>query len=382
MKKIHALIFLQALTLLLFVTPATGSERPVNEDLCRMADMESAIASYRQLEANGGWPEVPDGATLREGDKSERIPLLRQRLAASGDLAAPADNPDIFDGILREAVQKFQARHGLTTDGHVGTKTLRELNVSVSERIRQLSANLACCRQSPSFPESGYIIVNIPDFTLKLYDDNKLSLSMPVIVGKTDRQTPVFSGRITTLILNPAWTVPPSIIAKDLLPKIKKNPNYLKKSNFRVLTGVKGNKEIDPATIDWSSLSPADVPYQFRQSSGPGNALGRLKFFIANPHDIYLHDTPGKALFQKDERAFSSGCIRLAKPLDLAVYLLQGSPMGSRESLAAAISRKKTQSLAVPSPMVVYIVYMTAWVDPEGTIQFRPNIYNREPARK
>jgi L,D-transpeptidase YcbB len=382
MKRIHAHIFLQVLTLLLFVIPAAGAERRVNEDLCRPAEMESAIAAYRQLEANGGWPEVPGGATLREGEKNERIALIRQRLAASGDLAAPGDHPEVFDAILKEAVQKFQARHGLTTDGHVGIKTLRELNVSISDRIRQLNANLASCRQFPSFPESSYILVNIPDFTLRLYEDSKLFLSMPVIVGRTDRQTPVFSSRITTLILNPTWTVPQSIAAKDLLPKIKKNPHYLKKSNFRVLTGAKGGKEIDPSTIDWSSLSPSDVPYLFRQASGPANALGRVKFLLPNSDDIYLHDTPGKALFQKDVRAFSSGCIRLAKPLDLAVYLMQGYPMGSLESLTAAISRKKTQSLAVPSPMVVHIVYMTAWVEPDGTIQFRSNLYNREPSRQ
>ena len=351
-------------------------------ELCLLPALEKALSQYRQLAAQGGWPQVPDGPTLHEGDMDERIPLLRARLVASADLSAPAAPGDIFifDGLLVEAVQKFQTRHGLTADGAVGPKTLTELNVPISERIRQLAASLERCQPLPSLLERRHILVNIADFTLKLYEDGNLRLSMPVIVGKTYRQTPVFNGCISTLVLNPSWEVPRSIATKDLLPKIQKNPGYLSQLHLRVLRDWTTNAEIDPATIAWENLSPARFPYRLRQDPGPANALGRVKFLFPNPYDVYLHDTPAHALFQQDSRTFSSGCIRLARPLDLAAYLLQGTPLGSMDALTAAISREKTQSVTIPLPIAVHIAYMTAWVDHEGIIQFRRDIYNRDPA--
>ncbi len=354
-------------------TPATG-------ELCVLPALENALSQYRKLAAAGGWPQVPEGPTLHEDDQNARIPLLRQRLVVSGDLAASAGQGDHFDGILKEAVQKFQARHGLTTDGAVGTRTLTELNVPISERIRQLAASLERCQPLPPLLEQRHILVNIADFTLKLYEDGKPVLSMPVIVGKTYRQTPVFNGRISSLVLNPNWEVPHSIAIKDLLPKIKKNPGYLGQLHLRVFQGWKGATEIDPATINWATLSPTHFPYRLRQDPGPTNALGRVKFLFPNPYDVYLHDTPAKELFQKDARTFSSGCIRIAKPLDLAVYLLQGTKLNSMDALTGAIARDKTQQIVIPSPIAVHIVYMTAWVDREGIIQFRSDIYNRDPA--
>lgn len=351
-------------------------------ELCLLPGLEKALARYHHLAAQGGWPQVPAGPTLREGDMDVRIPLLRKRLTASGDLPAPTEEEYffLFDETLREAVQRFQIRHGLIADGVVGTKTLTELNVPVSERIRQLAASLERCQPLPSLLEPRHILVNIADFTLKLYEDGELRLSMPVIVGKTYRQTPVFNGRISSLVLNPTWEVPHSIATKDLLPKIKKNPGYLSQLHLRVFQGGKSSTEIAPSTVDWTNLSQAHFPYRLRQEPGPNNALGRVKFLFPNPYDVYLHDTPARELFQKDSRTFSSGCIRIAKPLDLAAYLLQGTPLGSPEALAAAIAREKTRNVPIPSPIPVHIVYMTAWVDSEGVIQFRPDIYNREPA--
>ena len=359
---------------------ATAEATPVTGELCVLPALENALTQYRQLAAQDGWPQVPEGHALREGDRNERIPFLRQRLAASGDLVAPTGQEDHFDGGLREAVQKFQTRHGLTADGVVGARTLSELNVPVSERIRQLAASLERCQPLPPVLEQRHILVNIADFTLKLYEDGKPVLSMPVIVGKTYRQTPVFNGRISSLVLNPNWEVPHSIATQDILPKIKKNPGYLSQLHLRVFRGWKDSAEIDPATIDWASLSTARFPYRLRQDPGPANALGRVKFLFPNPYDVYLHDTPARDLFQKDSRTFSSGCIRIAKPLDLAVYLLHGTKLNSMDTLNAAISREKTQSVAIPSPIPVHIVYMTAWVDREGIVQFRSDIYNRDPA--
>ena len=354
-------------------TPATG-------ELCVLPALETALSQYRQLAAQGGWPPVPGGPALHEGDRNDRVPLLRKRLVASTDLATTADLGDHFDGVLKEAVQRFQTRHGLTADGTVGAGTLTELNVPITERIRQLAASLERCQPLPTVLEHRHILVNIADFSLKLYEDGKPVLSMPVIVGKTYRQTPVFNGRISSLVLNPTWEVPHSIATKDILPKIKKNPGYLSQMHLRVFQGWNGTAEIDPATINWASLSATHFPYRLRQDPGPANALGRVKFLFPNPYDVYLHDTPSRELFQKDARTFSSGCIRIAKPLDLAVYLLQGTKLNSMDALNAAISREKTQQIIIPSPIAVHIVYMTAWVDREGIIQFRSDIYNRDPA--
>ena len=376
------LFFCCALAFALLPVPALAAPeaQPARGELCLLPALESALAHYRQLAAQGGWPQVPVGPALHEGDMDERLPLLRERLVASSDLPASASQGVLFDEILTEAVRRFQARHGLTADGVVGTKTLTELNVPISKRIRQLAASLERCQPLPSLLEPRHILVNIADFTLKLYEDGKLRLSMPVIVGKTYRQTPVFNGRISSLVLNPTWEVPHSIATKDLLPKIKKNPGYLRKSDIRVFLGWNPGTEIDSAGVDWTSLSPSRFPYRLRQEPGPANALGRVKFLFPNPYDVYLHDTPSRDLFQKDDRTFSSGCIRLARPLDLAVYLLQGTPLGSMEALTAAIASDKTQSIPIPSPIAVYMAYMTAWVDRDGTVQFRRDIYNRDPA--
>lgn len=374
--------FCCALVIVLLPVPAMAApeDSPARGELCLLPALESALVHYQQLAAQGGWPEVPAGPSLHEGEMDERIHFLRKRLAASGDLATPLDQGVFFDEPLREAVQRFQARHGLSADGVVGAKTLNELNVPISKRVRQLAASLERCQPLPSLLEPRHILVNIADFTLKLYEDGKLRLSMPVIVGKTYRQTPVFTGCISSLVLNPSWEVPHSIATKDLLPKIKKNPGYLGQSHFRIFRGWKPSEEIDPAAIDWQNLSPSRFPYRLRQEPGPANALGRVKFLFPNPYDVYLHDTPARELFQKDARTFSSGCIRLARPLDLAVYLLQGTPLGSMDALTAALSHEKTQSVAIPLPIPVHIAYMTAWVDREGIIQFRPDIYNRDPA--
>jgi murein L,D-transpeptidase YcbB/YkuD len=359
---------------------AAPEDSPARGELCLLPALESALVHYQQLAAQGGWPQITTGPALHEGDMDERIHFLRKRLAASGDLAASLDQGVFFDESLREAVQRFQARHGLSADGVVGAKTLNELNVPISKRIQQLAASLERCQPLPSLLEPRHILVNIADFTLKLYEDGKLRLSMPVIVGKTYRQTPVFTGCISSLVLNPSWEVPHSIATKDLLPKIKKNPGYLGQAHFRIFRGWKDSGEVNPAAIDWTNLSPSRFPYRLRQEPGPANALGRVKFLFPNPYDVYLHDTPARALFQKDTRTFSSGCIRLARPLDLAAYLLQGTPLGSMDALTAALSREKTQSVAIPLPIPVHIAYMTAWVDREGIIQFRPDIYNRDPA--
>ncbi|HIJ91181.1 MAG: L,D-transpeptidase family protein [Desulfobulbaceae bacterium] len=365
---------------LLFASAPAAAETPTPlGELCLLPALEKSLAQYQQLADQGGWVRVPDGPSLHEGDANERISLLKKRLLTSGDLAATTAQGDHFDTPLMEAVQRFQTRHGLTADGVVGPNTLAALNVPISERIRQLTASLERCQPLPQLLEPRHILVNIADFTLKLFENGKPVLSMPVIVGKTYRQTPVFTGRIATLVLNPNWEVPHSIATKDLLPKIQKDPGYLAQLHLRVFRDRKQSAAIDPATVDWTKLTQEHFPYRLSQPSGPDNALGQVKFLFPNPYDVYLHDTPARELFQKDSRTFSSGCIRVAKPLDLAVYLLKGTKLGTMDSLTAAITRKKTQYINIPAPIAIHIVYMTAWVDSEGTVQFRPDIYHRNP---
>ncbi len=353
---------------------------PVRGDLCRLSALEEAHAYYQQVAVKGGWSKIPSGHTLSEGDEDQRIPLIRQRLMASGELNSADSSAYLFDGKLKTAVQRFQRHHGLTADGRVGGKTLHELNVSVGERIRQLDESIKGCRSLKPLAERRHIVVNIPDFTLKLFDGYNPLFSMPVIVGTPARQTPVFHSRIYSLVINPNWTVPKIIVTEDLIPKVKKDPNHLKDSKIRILKDLKTNEEIDPGTIDWENLSPENLNFRFRQDSGPANALGRVKFLLPNSDDIYLHGTPGQSLFSKDIRAFSSGCIRLARPLELAAYLLKGTSMDSERALQAAISSEKTQKLTVPRPLDIYIIYMMAWVDEDGTVQFRPDIYKRHTA--
>jgi L,D-transpeptidase YcbB len=369
-----------ALALLPVCAWATALPPPARE-LCRLPLLEEALIRYRQLAEQGGWPRVPAGPVLREGDRDERIPALRGRLAASADLTEPGEEPELFDGTLKKAVQRFQRRHGLKADGLIGRHTLRELNVPVGQRIRQLVVNRKRCQALPPLLERRHILVNIADFTLNLYEDGELLLSRPVIVGRTYRQTPAFNSRITALVLNPGWNVPHSIATRDLLPEIRKNPATLAQMGLRVLRDWKTGVEIDPAAIDWPSLSPERFPYRLHQDPGPANALGRVKFFLPNAYGVYLHDTPARELFRPATRTFSSGCIRLARPLELAVYLLQGTPLASLDALSAEIAGGKTQTLAIPSPVAIYIVYLTAWVDPEGSIQFRRDVYRRDSVR-
>ncbi|MFZ5774003.1 MAG: L,D-transpeptidase family protein [Thermodesulfobacteriota bacterium] len=371
-------LFLLMLLLFLGGAPLALASPPAPK-LCPLRpELEKALHHFQELAARGEWPKVAAGATLREGEHGERVAQLRARLAASGELPAEAAQGDRFDAALAEALRKFQARHGLNPDGAAGKSTVAALNVSIAERVRQLEVNLERCQPLPQMLEPRHILVNIADFSLNLYEDGKPALSMPVIVGRTYRQTPVLSSIISTIILNPPWSVPDTIARKDILDHIRKEPGYLRKHNFRVYRGWgKGGEEIDPDSVEWSKLS-GRMPYRFRQEPGAVNALGRIKFQFPNEYDVYLHDTPSRQLFSRESRTFSSGCIRVGKPLDLATHLLKGSKLGELAALNAAIASGKTQQVPIPAPIPVHVVYMTAWVDGDGLVQFRSDVYGRD----
>lgn len=354
------------------VAPVVAAQTE-NAEFGNLSALKTALSDYRQIGNNGGWPKVSEGPNLRRGCQDERVFYLKQRLVASGDLSVKEDQGSIFDLTLQKSVRRFQARHGLKPDGIVGIKTLKELNVPIEERIGQLEANIERCGL-PKPSEDNYILVNIADYTLKVFENDVAIISMPVIIGKTDRKTPVLSGRVSYLVLNPDWNVPVNIFSEDILPEIIKDPQYIQKLNLRFLDWGT-YKEINPATIDWESFISEEEPFLIRQDPGPANPMGLVKFYFANPYEIYLHDTPNKDLFKEDIRAFSSGCVRLEKPLELAAYLMQGTPLDSVQVLSSEISKGYTQKFVTPSYLAIYIVYITAWVDYEGIINFRPDIY-------
>jgi len=351
---------------------------PQEEDYRRLVE---AYGYYRQLAVEGGWPFVAEGRKLERGMWDERVMQVRARLRATADLSLkPAPVEGTFDAELEQAVRRFQLRHGLDPDGKIGKSTLAEMNVPVEARIRQLAVNLERWRWLPRNPGHRHIRVNIADFQLQLFEADTVALTMRVVVGKTYRRTPVFSDMMTYMVVNPYWTVPTTILLNDIVPKARRNPDYLKKERIRVYEGWSENApELDPAAIDWSKVSKNRLPYRLRQDPGPGNSLGTIKFMFPNQFDVYLHDTPHHELFSRSTRAFSSGCIRIEKPLQLALYLLD-DPAWDEARLRRLIASRVETVLKVPRPILVMLVYMTAWVDEDGIVQFRQDIYERDKA--
>ena len=332
-----------------------------------------ALAEYRALEAKGGWPAVPAGATIKPGDKDERVPALAARLAVTADLPATAAvNGTLYDETLALGVRRFQARHGLAPDGAVGPATLAALNVPVAARIEQLRANLERARWVFYEPESEFLVVNIAGYTLYHLRRGEVVWRTRVQVGRPYRQTPIFRAEMTYLVVNPTWTVPPTIYRNDILPAVRRNPAYLASRNIDVFDF--GGSPVDPATVDWSGRNP---PYRLVQRPGPDNALGRIKFMFPNEHAIYLHDTPSRDLFDRDSRAFSSGCIRVENPLELAEQLLG---VGARERLDSVIASGRTQTIFLEKPMPIMLLYWTAEPDATGLVSFLPDVYARDAA--
>jgi murein L,D-transpeptidase YcbB/YkuD len=337
---------------------------------------KAALARYRALEASGGWPSVPAGPTLKLGVDDPRVPALAARLAVTGDLArdqATAVAGTRYDATLAAGVRHFQARHGLAADGAVGPPTLAALNVPVAARIDQLRANLERARWVLYDPESEFLVVNIAGFELYLVRRGEVAYRTRVQVGRPYRQTPIFKAEMTYLVVNPTWTVPPTIFRNDILPQLRRDPAYLATRNIEVLDST--GAVIDAATVDWSGRS---LPYRLVQRPGADNALGRIKFMFPNEHAIYLHDTPSRDLFERDSRAFSSGCIRVENPFELAELLL-GRP-GSRERLDELVASGRMETVFLPKPMTVMLLYWTAEPDADGQVAFFPDLYERDAA--
>lgn len=340
-------------------------------------NLRQALARYRALEARGGWPALPPGPTLKPGARGARVVALRQRLAASGDLAsAPASDPALFDEGLAAAVQLFQARHGLEADGAVGRRTLAALNVGVAERIAQIQVNLERIRWVAQDLTGDFLLVDIAGFSASLQLDGRVAWASRVVVGRPYRRTPVFRATLRYIELNPRWVVPPTILREDVLPKVIRDPGFLEKNDMTVVDNE--GRSIDPATIDWSRYRSGGFPYLLVRAPGADNPLGQLKFVFPNPYTVYLHDTPAKELFRRPERAFSSGCIRVEEPRQLALLLLDPEQW-NEEALDQAIATGATRVLRVKRPVPVLVLYFTAEAGEDGVARFHPDLYQRDP---
>jgi murein L,D-transpeptidase YcbB/YkuD len=352
---------------------------PSHPEYLRLRD---ALARHRTQADQGGWPQVPDGPRLAPGDRGPRVLALRQRLAAFGDLdPAQATAADSFDTTLEAALRGFQRRHGLKVNGTVGPATLAALNITAAERARQIELNLERWRWLPQTLGQRYVIVNIANFELDVVEGGRTVLTMRAVVGRPYRRTPVFSDSLTYLVFSPYWQVPRNLAVEDLLPQIKSESTYLSRQQIKVFVqGADGlPREVDPKTIDWSRVTAQNYEFRLRQEPGPANALGRVKFMFPNRFNVYLHDTPARDLFGKTSRDFSSGCIRLEKPIELAEYVLRDDPAWPRHKILGAANGRVEQTVRLPRPIPIHLLYWTAWVAEDGSIQFRNDVYGRDP---
>ena len=333
----------------------TGNTATVKEPVYRQYNLlKEYLKKYKALPPDHITVSLPGNKPIRPGDTSPMIVQLRKKLFFLGDLTSADTTSTSYDSTLVPAVQRFQRRHGMKEDGIAGAGMIRELNMPVQKMIEKIMVNMERNRWLPTDVRGRYLAVNIPEFVLHAYDDDSLLWNMNVVVGKDVNKTVIFAGSISQIVFSPYWNVPASILKKEILPGIQKNPNYLESHHMEKFgDGV-------------------------RQKPGPWNSLGAVKFLFPNSHSIYLHDTPSKNLFQESKRAFSHGCIRVADPKGLAMYLLRDDPNWTEDRITKAMASGKEQYAAVKVPMPVYITYFTAWVDRKGDLNFREDIYNRD----
>lgn len=342
--------------------------------------LRNELLRHRLVAARGGWPTVAEGDTLKPGADDPRVITLRQRLRTSGDLAPETSGVTegtLYDDALVAAVQRFQARHGLTADGAVGKDTIEQLNVPIAARIDMLRVNLDRARVLLRALPSRFVLVNIAGFQIYYIDGGKAVWQSRVVVGQPYRETPLFRSEITYLQWNPTWTVPPGIIEKDILPP-HNSPLVITRKHLKVITA--DGRVISPWAVNWNAhrKSKGYIPYTLRQNPGPKNALGRVKFMFPNNYSVYLHDTPSKNLFDEDERTFSSGCVRVEDPVALAKLLID-DPAWDDARIAEVIASEKTENLVLKKPVPVLLAYWTAWIDGDGAVQFRRDVYGRDP---
>ncbi len=341
-------------------------------------NLKKALAEYRGLESAGGWESFSTNLKKIEiGMRHPDVAKLRNRLEITqGHIDFVEGDEELFDQALHDQVLVFQQRNGLEADGVVGKSTVEALNVTVSEKISIITANLERWRWVSDDLGDRYILVNTADYNLKVFENGEQTFSAKAIVGTAKRQTPVFSSMMKYLVVNPDWTIPPQILRQDVIPDIIRDSSYLQKKNMKIV--AYDGSTVDPLSIDWKHVSPSSFPYMIKQEPGKNNALGRIKFMFPNEYDVYIHDTPSHWQFSKNIRPFSSGCVRIDNVRDLARHLLKDDPDWNTGRLDEALDNGRTKTIVLKNPVPVHIVYFTAWADSDGTVYFGKDIYNRD----
>ena len=340
--------------------------------------IDGAYARYQQIATAGGWPVIPGHKMIRPGDDDERVPVLRRRLAAEGYLKRQGSYDSYgYDGELEVAVKKFQETHGLRPSGRVDRPTLDELNIPADARVAQLRLNATRLNELHQMrPDERYILVNVPAYQLEAVEHFEVQLRHRVIVGRTERETPNVKATVKALNFFPYWRVPSSIGTLDLVPRLRKEPDYLEKEKIRVFSN-QTEQEMDARSIDWNQVDPTRI--KFKQDPGPQNALGLVRIDMINEHGVYMHDTPMKKLFDQRTRNFSAGCVRVQDVFQLAEWIAHYEAGWDQPGRVDAVLQSgQALDLTLTRPMPVYFTYITAWAEPNGLIQFRPDIYNRD----
>jgi murein L,D-transpeptidase YcbB/YkuD len=335
---------------------------------------EKAIQQYEGIVARGGWPTVPVSDRLRLGNRHPSVVPLRQRLSAAGDLESNAGVTDVFDSYVDAAVRRFQARHGIAVDGVVREATFNALNISAPSRLAQLRINQVRLRSLSGNLGERFVMCNIPAAQIEAIESGVAVSRHIAVVGKPDRPSPDIQSRIVEINFNPYWTVPVSIVRRDLIPKMQAEPDYLTTNRIRILD-PRGN-ELQPSQINW--YSEEAVNYQFKQDPGDFNSLGAIRINFPSKDGVYMHDTPLKNLFGEDFRFHSSGCVRVQNVRELVNWLLAGMPHWSRPEIDQAIRSGERKDAKLTRPVPLYWVYVTAWASPDGVVQFREDIYGRD----
>jgi murein L,D-transpeptidase YcbB/YkuD len=339
--------------------------------------LKKGLARYRKIALAGGWPSVPGGQSLKPGMSDSRVPVLRERLRATGDFAGPVSDARKYDNALKDGVLAFQKRHHLGVDGVVGPATLAAMNITAEERVDQIRVNLERMRWVYDELPDDLLLVDIAGQEVQLRRGDKVVWTSRVIVGRQERPTPVFRDQIEYLELNPNWTVPPTILKKDILPAMRKNPGYLKKKGLQVVT--RDGEPVAAGSVDWN-IPASNFPYMIRQPPGDKNALGHVKFMFPNRFSVYLHDTPNRNLFQKSRRLFSSGCVRVERPWELAELVLNKPKRWNQEKFDEIVASKKTRWVHLKEPLPVILAYWTAEAGTDGEVMFREDVYARDAA--
>ncbi|MEO8400917.1 MAG: L,D-transpeptidase family protein [Gammaproteobacteria bacterium] len=343
-------------------------------------ELRYALANYQNAESHP-WPMVPEThKLLKVGSKNSTVAILRERLLITNDLPTAFNrNDNLFDRPLGQAVRVFQARHGLKADGVVGTNTLRELNITPAERAKQIEVNMRRWAELSDKLTDRFVMVNIPEYELYVYENNEKVFSMKTIVGKITNQTPELQSSILRIVFNPYWNIPETIARKEIVKKVAENPGYLDENRIRIFESQENNAiEMNQEDVNWQRSDARTFPYFLRQEPGEDNSLGVIKFEFQNSQDVYLHDTPAKELFNEDTRALSHGCVRLENPVALVDYLMKTNPEWDEDRMQSILDTGKTTYVRVPQSLPIFITYITAWIDENGAVNFRDDVYGKD----